>query len=127
MRNLKKTLQKIYENANKSRDYNMNVAKIYYDRNIKPVEYEIGLKHGLAHKFHGPFTVLAKHHNNVDYLIRKADAPKARKFLIHHNRLKRYFGTVEGTYGADVNSQQLNRSEHASQKRTYTKNPNCKR
>ena len=117
----------------------MNVAKIYYDRNIKPVEYKIGslvltdhvkikvgLKHGLSHKFHGPFTVLAKHHNNVDYLIRKVDALKARKFLIHHNRLKRYF-VVEGTYGADVNSQQLNRSEHASQKRTYTKNPNCKR
>ena len=65
---------------------------------------KVGLKHGLAPKFHGPFRIIAKHHNNVEYLIRKADAPKTRKFLIHNNRLKRYFGREEGLQGADVNS-----------------------
>ena len=70
----------------------MNIHKIYHDRNLRPIEYQegdliltdhvkikIGLKHELAHKFHGPFIILAKHSNNVDYLIRKADSPHSRK------------------------------------------------
>ena len=45
----------------------------YYDRNLNPNEYHVndlvltdhvkiktGMKRGLAHKFHGPFKVLAK-------------------------------------------------------------------
>ena len=42
-----------------------NIHKIYYDRNLNPVltdhvKIKTGMKRGLAHKFHGPFKVLAK-------------------------------------------------------------------
>ena len=141
VQNLKKTLLKVYKSAGTNRDYNMAITKVFYDRNVKPESYEIGdlvltdhvkikvgLKHGLAHKYHGPFRVLAKHHNTVDYLIKKADSPKARKFLIHHNRLKRYFGQIDDVSGADVSLRELNLSiGELSHKRAYTKNPNCKR
>ena len=131
--NLRCSLLKAYEIATRNRHYNVNISKIYYDRNIKPAQYQVGdlvltdhvkikvgLKHGLAHKYHGPFKILAKHPNNVDYLIRKADSPKARKILIHHNRLKKYFGQVDETPGLDISMRQLNCSVSMNnEKRAY--------
>ena len=110
--NLKTKLIKVYNKASNNRDYNMNIHKIYYDRNLNPNEYHVndlvltdhvkiktGIKRGLAHKFHGPFRVLAKLPNGVDYLIRKADSQNSKRFVIHNNRLKKYFGTAnEGSH-----------------------------
>ena len=87
------------------------------------------MKRGLAHKFHGPFKVLAKLPNGVDYLIRKADSQNSRKFVIHHNRLKKYFGTAnEGSHNdVDMRTIKTEGTTTRQGKRTYKKNPKCTR
>ncbi|RNA19912.1 hypothetical protein BpHYR1_052607 [Brachionus plicatilis] len=94
--------------AAKNRDITMDRAKIRHDRQIKKFDYNIGdlvltdhvkLKQGmcsgLAHKYFGPFVVVGKHPNKVNYIIRKVKSNKSKRFLIHKNRLKLYFGHYE--------------------------------
>ena len=113
--NLKASLLKVYQDASKNIDYNVNISKIFFDKNIKPTHYQVGdlvltdhvkikvgLRHELTHKYHRPFKILAKHPNGVDYLIRKEDSQRERKFLIHHNRLKKYFCKIDKVPGPDV-------------------------
>ena len=138
MNNLKKNIKIAHEQALKNRNIYMNKAKIIYDRKIKPYEYKVGdlvlsdhpqLKigqtHGLAHKYHGPFQILNKV-NQVDYLITRADKPGDRKFIIHHNRLKKYFGDIKNI---DNESQvKTEKSQkNVKNKRKYIKNPLCSR
>ena len=63
----------------------------------------------------------------MDYLIRKADSLHSRKFLIHYNRIKRYFGQVDENAGADVDVKQLKQEPGTKDKRPYKKNPKCSR
>ncbi|RMZ97678.1 hypothetical protein BpHYR1_033445, partial [Brachionus plicatilis] len=78
---------------------------IRHDRNIRKFEYEVGdfvltdhvqlkkgLSCGLAHKYHGPFENMAKHPNRVNFVIKRVNQKRSKAFLIHKNRLKKYFG-----------------------------------
>ncbi|CAF1061670.1 unnamed protein product [Brachionus calyciflorus] len=100
-----KQLKNIYSKAMENGDLVMNKAKIRHDRNIRKFEYEVGdlvltdhvqlkkgLSSGLAHKYHGPFEIMAKHPNKVNYVIRRVNQKRSKQFLIHKNRLKKYFG-----------------------------------
>ena len=79
----------------------MNRSKRNYDRKLKKPNYEIGdlvlcshpriargLARGLAPKYHGPFEIVGKHSNKVDYLIKPLNKTKAHAKLIHINNLK---------------------------------------
>jgi hypothetical protein len=46
----------------------------------------------LAHKYYGPFLVIGKHPNAVNYIIQRINSKKSKKIMIHKNRLKLYFG-----------------------------------
>jgi hypothetical protein len=140
VRNLKQNLIECYEQVRFNRNYQMNVAKIYYDRNIKPKQYKIGdlvltdhvkiktgLKHGMAHKYHGPFVVVQIHSNGVDYIIRKADTKNGKKFMIHHNRLKKYFGRSTNDQPDAIIENKHSLTVTPSRKRPYKKNVECKR
>ena len=98
-------LKNIYSKAIENGDLVMNKAKIRHDRNIRKFEYEVGdfvltdhvqlkkgLSSGLAHKYHGPSEIMAKHPNNVNYVIKRVNQKRSKTFLIHKNRLKKYFG-----------------------------------
>ncbi|CAF0975241.1 unnamed protein product [Brachionus calyciflorus] len=102
----------MYHLAAKNRNLVMDRSKIRHDKKIKKYEYNIGdlvltdhvklkkgLCSGLAHKYYGPFIVVGKHPNNVNYVIKRRDSKKAKKFLIHKNRLKLYFGHYEEYVG----------------------------
>ncbi|CAF1075304.1 unnamed protein product [Brachionus calyciflorus] len=82
----------------------MNKAKIQHDRKIKKTEYKIGelvltdhpelkkgLSSGIAHKYFGPFEIVGKNPNNVDYYIKKLGAKKCRTKQVHISRLKTFF------------------------------------
>ncbi|CAF0755600.1 unnamed protein product [Brachionus calyciflorus] len=104
LRDLIDKLELSYKIAEKNRDLKMEKSKIDFDRHIKKLEYKIGdlvlcdhpklkkgLSQGVARKFYGPFEVVGKNENNVDYLIRLASKPKSKIKQIHKNRLKIYF------------------------------------
>ena len=55
------------------------------------VQLKKGLCSGLAHKYFGPFVIKGKCKNGVNYIIAK-QGNKSKNFLIHKNRLKKYFG-----------------------------------
>ena len=84
----------------------MDKAKLLYDRKARPSSYEAGdlvlashpqiktgFSKGLAHRAHGPFIVIERV-GDVDYLIKKAEAKRARKLLIHYNNLRAYHGRI---------------------------------
>ncbi|RNA18648.1 gap-Pol poly [Brachionus plicatilis] len=93
-----------YKIAATNRYIKMEKSKIDFDRRFKKVNYNIGdfvlcdhpklkkgLSQGIARKFYGPFVVVGKNYNNVDYLIRFASKPKSKIKQVHKNRLKFYF------------------------------------
>ena len=82
----------------------MDKAKLNHDRSIKKLEYKVGdlvlvdhprvgkgLSYGLAKKYRGPYTIVGKNKNKVDYLIREVGKPKAKMKQIHKSHLKAYF------------------------------------
>ncbi|CAF1034793.1 unnamed protein product, partial [Brachionus calyciflorus] len=104
LENLKKSLKDSFETVKCNRNIRMNKAKIHHDRNIKKTEYKIGelvltdhpelkkgLSSGIAHKYFGPFEIVGKNPNNVDYFIKKLGAKKSRTKQVHISRLKTFF------------------------------------
>ena len=80
--------KKIYAQAIENRYIIMEKSKLRHDRNIRKFTYEVGdlvltdhvklkkgLASGLVHKYYG-----------------KLNGKKSKSFLIHKNRLKKYFG-----------------------------------
>ena len=104
---LDRHLTALFAIAAKNRQRKMDKAKVIYDRRARPLRYEAGdlvlLSHpqiktgfskGLAHRAYGPFVVLERV-NDVDYVVKKADASRARRLLIHQNNMRRYFGNID--------------------------------
>jgi hypothetical protein len=123
-----------FELLTKNKLTNMNRRKRNYDRKLKKPNYEIGdlvlcshpriargLARGLAPKYYGPFEIVGKHSNKVDYLIKQLNKTKAHAKLIHINNLKTYYKR-----SVDENKARESSSEHESQpaKRPYRKDPN---
>ena len=123
-----------FELLTKNKLTNMNRSKRNYDRKLKKPNYEIGdlvlcshpriargLARGLAPKYHGPFEIVGKHSNKVDYLIKPLNKTKAHAKLIHINNLKTYYKR-----SIDENKAKESSSEHELQpaKRAYRKDPN---
>ena len=84
----------------------MEKAKMYYERNLRKFDYENGelvlsdhpkIKegdgHGFAHKWYGPFIIVKKLENGLDYIILRYDSKKKKLQVIHGNRLKKYYGS----------------------------------
>jgi hypothetical protein len=123
------TLKNMYSKVVANRNLVMDKAKIRHDRNIRKFSYEVGdlvltdhvkikkgLSSGLAHKYHGPFVIVAKHPNNVNYVIRRHNTKKSKTFLIHKNRLKKYFGHFnEAQINVNTDSSVLESSQNAGQ------------
>ena len=112
--NQENKFKQMYSIANRNKDILMDRTKIRHDRNIKKFSYEVGdlvladhvkLKKGvcsgLAHKYYGPLVVVGKHPNNVNYVVKNLQKKKSKNFLIHKNRLKRYFGHFEDYVNKD--------------------------
>lgn len=83
----------------------MTKAKTRHDRQIRKFEYQAGdlvlcdhprlkrgLASGLAHKYYGPFRIVEKRPNNVDYVLKRIGTKSKKKYQVHKNRLKIYFG-----------------------------------
>ena len=98
-------LIRIFELVRSNSDVNVNKFKFYHDRNIRSQSYEVGdyvkklnvtnstgLTKKLLPKFVGPYEILEKI-GEVDYVIRLASKPRARKTTVHVNRLRRCIRT----------------------------------
>lgn len=99
---LKSSLEEAYKLAAKNKDLRMEKAKLRHYRNIRKYEYQVGelvltdhprlskgVSTGLAHKYYGPFVIVSKHPNGVNYSIRQLNKRRAKIFQIHKNRLKK--------------------------------------
>ncbi|RMZ99655.1 Gap-Pol poly [Brachionus plicatilis] len=108
VKELKEHLRAVYKVVETNRD-----CKIYYDRNIKPMEYQVGelvilnktsVKTGqskkLALKWEGPYCILAKI-RPVNYKIKKYQQKNSKIKLIHHNRLKKFFSSTSALLNED--------------------------
>ena len=103
---LKTQLKQIYTSAVENRDINMDIAKTYYERNLRKRNYEVGelvlvdhpvlkkgIGTGLAHKYYGPFEVKRVFPNGVNYAIQRCAGKRKKLYSIHANRLKKYYGS----------------------------------
>ena len=101
---LQEKLREVYKNVEKNRDFMVDKSRIQHDRKIKPVEYKIddmvmlnqpqikkGLSKKLSPKWEGPF-IIQERVGPVNYKIKRFNQPKSEQKLVHHNRLKRFFG-----------------------------------
>jgi hypothetical protein len=111
---LKTRLQEVYQHAENCRDLKVEKSKIYHDRNIRPVSYEPedlvllnkpqvkkGQSKKLAPKWEGPFKIVEKV-GQVNYRIKRLNQPKSKIKLVHHNRLKRFFGNYSNVLDDSV-------------------------
>lgn len=100
----KRRMEDHFQQVVHNRDQRMKQEKQYHDRRIKKKAYEVGefvlcdhpkLKkghsRGIAHKYYGPFEIVKKNPNNIDYYIREVGKKRPKVYQIHHNRLKKYF------------------------------------
>lgn len=129
----RKRMLESFPNVNKNKIRKMSRAKRNYDRKVLKKEYEIGdwvlsnhpklkggLSRGLAPRYYGPFIIVGKYDNKVDYLIRRANYPLARLKQIHVNNLKTYFRR-----GHPLDNQiKIEPEEQIVEHRAYKKNPN---
>jgi hypothetical protein len=143
---LKERLGTTFAVATKSRDIAVDRYKFNHDRRLHPIKYEknelvltdqpqliVGRTKGLAHKFFGPFVILECRDNHT-YMVRLAHKRRARRFVVHHNRLKRYFGAISRLVEPELDESmiqtqtpQLLMNRASRQKRQYRKKPTCNR
>jgi hypothetical protein len=101
---LKKSMNDSFEIVARNRYTRMEKAKLDHDRSIKKFEYKLGylvltdhpelkkgLSSGIAHKYYGPFEIVGKNPNNIDYFIKKCGSRKARIKQVHISRLKTFY------------------------------------
>ncbi|RNA43916.1 Gap-Pol poly [Brachionus plicatilis] len=113
VKELKEHLRAVYKVVETNRDCKVEKSKIYYDRNIKPMEYQVGelvmlnkpsVKTGqskkLVPKWEGPYCILEKI-GPVNYKIKKYQQKNSKIILIHHNRLKKFFGSTSAPLNDD--------------------------
>ena len=99
-------MQEAFNSVNQSRASRTQAVKIRYDRNVRAANFAIGdqvlvrdtatvkgVNKKLAPKYKGPYKVIGKLANNVDYII-KGNGVRGRRMTIHTNRLKRWFGAL---------------------------------
>ena len=100
-RELKENLIATFARVQENRDFHMDKAKLIYDRQIRPPNFDVGdlvlvkdskttpgKNKKLSNRWEGPYKVLANI-NNINYKLQKMDS--RRKTVMHRNRLKRYF------------------------------------
>ena len=93
---LKKNMEESFTQATKNRDTRIEKEKVRHDRKIKKGEYEIGdyvlcnhpklkkgCSRGLAHKYYGPFEVVGRSENKINYQIKKANRSPKKPFEIN--------------------------------------------
>jgi hypothetical protein len=130
-------MKDVFQKETVNRDRIIKQAKVVHERRIKKQEYEIGdyvltdhpkLKkrhsHGIAHKYYGPYVIMGKNSNGVDYFIKLAGHPKAKIKQIHINRLKTYFHRGQPI---TVTFQKEQIESTVKEKRNYIKNPDNQR
>lgn len=101
---LKSKMQDCFKRVENERDLVMDKKKLQHDRSIKKTEYQIGdlvlsdhpktikgLSHGLAKKWRGPFVIVGKNKNGIDYLIKECGKRNAKAKQLHISHLKTYF------------------------------------
>ena len=104
LKELNEKMTNCFQIATNQRNLVMDKAKINHDRSIKKMEYKVGdlvlvdhprigkgLSHGLAKKYRGPYVIVGKNKNKVDYLIREVGKPKSKMKQLHKSHLKAYF------------------------------------
>lgn len=103
VRDLRQNMGNNIKLLEKNRLFAITKHKEIYERNLKRFSYKIGdwvlcnhpqikkgLSRGLAPRYHGPFIIVGKYSNGLDYLIRPHNQPRARVKAIHFNNLKIY-------------------------------------
>ncbi|CAF1005499.1 unnamed protein product [Brachionus calyciflorus] len=101
---LKETMNEAFMMVTTNRNIRMNKAKVTHDRKIRKTEYKIGdlvltdhpelkngLSSGIAHKYYGPFEIVCKNPNNIDYFIKKWGSKKSKIKQVHISRLKTFY------------------------------------
>ena len=121
---IQQILKKAFEVVTNNIDRKMDQAKIRHDRNIRASEFKTGelvwlkvesnkpgLAQGLTQKWVGPYTVLERHENNVDYVIKNKNIDGKRR-LVHRSKLKKCFARHYKTHSPnqvappnDINSE----------------------
>jgi hypothetical protein len=104
---LQSHLLEVFEQVEKHQEMKLEKTKWLYDRNIKPITYnegdlvlknvvtvKTGLSKKLAKKWEGPYVVV-KRLSEQNYQVKSAKNPKARTTVVHHNRLKKFFGELD--------------------------------
>lgn len=104
VKELKEKFRSVYKCVQENTNSKVEKSKLYYDRNLKPMDYKKGdlvllnipkikpgLSKKLAPKWEGPFEILERV-GPVNYKIKKVNHAKAKVKLVHHNRLKKFFG-----------------------------------
>jgi hypothetical protein len=89
-------------------------------------ELKKGLARSLAPRYNGPFKIVGKYKNGCDYLIRENGHPRARVKQIHRNRLIAYFKRGH-PHDRSIETHESTHENTTKKKRSYTKNPDCKR
>ncbi|CAF1052565.1 unnamed protein product [Brachionus calyciflorus] len=104
---IKEHLNEVFKHVEQTQDLKLNKAQWLYNRNIKPHTYvegdlvlknvvtvKTGLSKKLSQKWEGPY-VIVKRINEQNYQIKQANNHiKSRCRVVHHNRLKKFFGNL---------------------------------
>ncbi|CAF0929655.1 unnamed protein product [Brachionus calyciflorus] len=138
VKELKEKFLEVYNCVQNNTDSKVKKTKFYHDRNLKPNDYKVdelvmlnvpkikqGLSKKLAPKWEGPFFVLEKI-GPVNYKIKKANQLKAKIKLVHHNRLKRFFGKLadktNDAESSDEEKETQGKNQPKSKRKNKTKN-----
>lgn len=129
---IKTKLSHMFKIAQNNKLVTMDKAKFDHDRKIKKSRYEIGdlvltdhpkltvgISSGLAHRYWGPFKIIAINSNGVNYSIQRCKSKNKKIYQIHVSRLKMYYGHHLENHNEPVENRII--------KRKYRKNPTTAR
>ncbi|CAF1042168.1 unnamed protein product [Brachionus calyciflorus] len=103
---VKEHLNEVFKHVEQNQDLKLNKGQWLYNRNIKPHTYvegdlvlknvvtvKTGLSKKLSQEWEGPY-VIVKRIYGQNYQIKQANNHKSKCRVVHHNRLKKFFGNL---------------------------------
>jgi hypothetical protein len=101
----KQKMASAFRIAADNRDVVMKKARILHERHIRKLTYQpgdlvllnhppkkVGLTGGLNKRFHGPYEIIERCENGVDYIIKSINRQRNKTTQVHCSRLKIYHG-----------------------------------